>query len=110
MDQHYITIEAASPWTVASAEQLIALAAEEAKKQGVSRILLDLRAWERPDTEMTRFWSGALLAKGLRPPYRVAAFALPQAITLFGEHAAINRGALFRIFGDEETARRWLLQ
>ena len=109
-DQPYVTLKAAAPWTEASAERLIAEAREEAQKQRTFHILLDLRDWLKPDTEMTRFWSGVRLAEGLRKTYRVAAFAHPQAINRFGEDAARNRGAEFQIFYDEASALKWLLK
>lgn len=79
-------------------------------EKGYKRILLDLTQWQEPDSEMTRFWSGTYLAELFGySGIKIAAFALAEFITGFGETAAINRGAFFRIFPEESLAIQWLL-
>jgi hypothetical protein len=58
---------------------------------------------------MTRFYSGKDIADILRPPLKVAAFAKEELINHFAENVAINRGAIFAVFTDEDAALRWLL-
>lgn len=100
---------AAGPWTVEAARDLIDGARREAARYGHNRLLLDLTRWRTPDSEWVRFQSGAYLAAVLGPPLKVAAFANSEAINRFGEMAAINRFAWFRLFADEREAIRWLL-
>ena len=106
----YLLIKVLVSWTEANATRVIDEAHGEATRRGHVRLLFDLRNWLAPDMELTRFFSGLHLAKALRPPFKVAAFGFPEAITKFGEDAAVNRGALFRIFSDEQSALHWLME
>src|SRR5262245_30359063 len=105
----YFFVRVLVPWTTDSAKSVIDATNAEATVRGYHRILFDLTFWEKPDNVMTRFWSGEYLASQMRAPFKVAAFALPKAINWFGESAAINRGAIFRLFKDEESAIEWLM-
>ena len=106
----YLLVKVNAPWTEESAKRVIDKAKNEATEQGYKRILFDLTKWARPTSEMTRFYSGEYLAKELRHLFKVAAFALPDAINKFGEDTAVNRGAWFRIFPDEASAIKWLTE
>ena len=106
----YLLIKVFVSWTLANAKRVIDEAYGEATKRGHVRLLFDLRNWLAPDMESTRFYSGLHLAKTLPPPFKVAAFGFPEAINKFGENAAVNRGALFRIFSDEQSALHWLVE
>ena len=74
------------------------------------RILFDLTKWSKPDSEMTRFYTGKYLAETLAYHFKTAAFTQPEAINKFGENTAVNRGARFRIFTDETSAIKWLME
>ena len=106
----YLRIRVLVSWTEANATRVIDEAHDEATKRGHVRLLFDLTKWLAPDMELTRFFSGLHLAKALDPPFKVAAFGVREAITRFGEDAAVNRGALFRVFSDEQSALRWLME
>ena len=106
----YLLVKVLVSWTEANVKRVIDEAHAEATKRGHVRLLFDLRKWLAPDTEMTRFLSGSYLARVLPPPLRVAAYAFPEAINKFGEDAARNRGAIFRIFPDEQSALHWLIK
>jgi hypothetical protein len=106
----YLRVTATGSWTRESAEQLLDVARRQADCKGFDRILLDLRQWDSPDTEMTRFWSGLRLAQLLAQPFRVVAIARAEAITRFGENVARLEGADFRLFTDEGEALAWLHQ
>lgn len=106
----YLLIKVLVSWTEADATRVIDEAHGEATKRGHVRLFFDLRNWLAPDMELTRFFSGLHLAKALHPPFKVAAFGFPEAINKFGEDAAVNRGALFRIFSDEQSALHWLME
>ena len=83
---------------------------DEAEARNINRLLLDLRAMQMPPSEFTRYVSGEHLAKVLRPPIKVAAFAKPEIINHFAENTAVNRGAWFKIFTEETQAIEWLLE
>lgn len=106
----YLLVKVLVSWTEANATRVIDEAHDEATKRGHVRLLFDLRNWLAPDKESTRFFSGLHLAKALHPPFKVAAFCFPEAINRFGEDTAVNRGALFRIFSDEQSALHWLME
>jgi len=105
----YLLIIAGVPWTTEAAKQMIDEAKMEAAKREYRRILFDLTQWAKPDSEMTRFYSGKYLAEAMGYSLKVAAFALPEEINAFGETTAVNRGALFRIFPDKTPAIEWLM-
>ncbi|GAB4345077.1 MAG: hypothetical protein Fur0042_09420 [Cyanophyceae cyanobacterium] len=105
----YLLVKALTPWTFNAAKQVIDGAKEAAIAQGHDYILFDLTAWIEVDTGMTRFRSGEYLARQFTPRFKLAAFALPEMIDSFGENAAVNRGARFRIFATEQEAIAWLL-
>lgn len=105
----YLFVKVQPPWTFEIAIDVIDISKQAAIDQGYERILVDLREWVRPDMEVTRYLSGEYLAKQLPPPFKISAFAVPQAINKLGENTAANRGANFRIFKDESEALDWLL-
>lgn len=105
----YLLVKALPPWTFRAAKRVIDGAKEAAIAQGHDHILFDLTAWIEVDMDMTRFLSGEYLARQFSPRFKLAAFALPEMIDGFGENAAVNRGARFRIFGNQQAAIAWLL-
>jgi hypothetical protein len=106
----HLLIKVLVSWTVANATRVIDEALGEATKRGHLQLLFDLRNWTAPDMESTRYFSGLHLAKVLPPSFKAAAFGFPEAINKFGEDAATNRGAQFRVFPDEQSALQWLME
>lgn len=105
----YVHVAAEQPWTTDSALRLVENAKEKAEQMKVHRILLDLRLWESPTTDLVRYDSGMNVAELLRPPYRVAVLAKKAHVNHFAENVAVNRGAMLKIFFDETSALEWLL-
>jgi hypothetical protein len=105
----YLVARVSGHWMEWNAKDAIEEVSEEASRRGLTKILLDLRDLSGPDTEMTRFYSGEHIAKMWRPPLKVAAVAKAELINRFAENVAKNRGALFSVFSDEESALHWLL-
>jgi hypothetical protein len=108
--EDYLLVQVVVPWTTPAAKQIIDETKKEAIARNYRRILFDLTLWAKPDDEMTRYSSGEYLALHLGPPFKIAAFTVPQVITKFGENVAVNRAANFRIFPDEAAAIQWLLE
>ncbi len=106
----YLLVEVRGEWTEAATQQALYAIKAEADRLGSQRLLLDLRGLSRPATEMVRFWSGRYLAQILPYPFKVAAFAKPELINKFGETVAVNRGAWFQVFPDEQRAVQWLTE
>ena len=105
----HLYVKVFGQWTVEAMKRTIDEIRTKADSRGLNRLLFDMRELPRPDSEMTRFWSGDYLAKVLPPPFKVAAFANPGDINKFGENAAVNRSAWFQIFSEEQMALRWLM-
>jgi hypothetical protein len=106
--EHHL-VKVCGQWTEKDIKQAVDEIRTEADRRGFKHLLLDLRELHRPDSEMTRFWSGEYLTQVLPYPFKVAAFANPEDINKFGETAAVNRAAWYQIFSDEQTALRWLM-
>ena len=79
----------------------------EAEKQNVKRMLFDLRELSSPLSEMNRFYAGELIASFLGR-YKIAGFAQAEKINRFAENVAVNRGAQFKMFANENMAIEWL--
>ena len=106
----YLLVKLSGQWTETVIEEVLDEIRIEAKRRGCQRLLLDLRKLSKPESEMTRYWSGKYLAEVLPPPFKVAAYADPELINKFGETAAINRSAQFRIFTKRQESLRWLME
>lgn len=108
VEDGFLRVVVRGPWTTQNARHVIDETRRELDATQASRILFDLRDWLRPDSDMTRFLSGEYLAERMPVGVKMAAFTTPEAINKFGENAAVNRRAWFRIFPDENSALEWL--
>jgi len=104
----YLLVEATGQWTSAEAELKLDETKHEADAKHLNQILLDLRRLRMPTSDFIRFLGGKYLAHLFRPPFRLAALARREDITRFAETVALNRGASFRVFSDEQQAVDWL--
>ncbi|MGD0584611.1 MAG: hypothetical protein ABSA86_02395 [Oryzomonas sp.] len=104
----YLLVKMCGEWTTPAMRQALNEIKTEADHQGFKHLLFDMCELSRPDSEMTRFWSGEYVAQVLPPPFKVAVFANPELVNKFGEDTAVNRGAIFKVFSDEQEALRWL--
>jgi hypothetical protein len=106
----YLVVDANGEWTTDCAVGAIAAIHKEADARGVTRLLLDIRELSAPDTEITRFFTGAKWAEVFRYPYRAACVMQREHYNGFAENVAVNRGAALAVFHDEGEALAWLLQ
>ncbi|HEX2965075.1 MAG TPA: hypothetical protein VHO84_04790 [Syntrophorhabdaceae bacterium] len=106
----HLRVKSTGPWNDDGAKQLLDETKCEALKRDQNRIFFDFSCWTQPESEMTRFRAGEYLAKVLPKPFKIAAFTGRSSITKFGEDVAVNRGANFRVFTDEQTAIEWLME
>lgn len=83
--------------------------AEEAEHRQLSRILVDALQLPPPEDSYTRFQVGLAIAELLPHPLRTAALYPREFTTYFAETTAYNRGAVFRIFSERNSAMEWLL-
>ena len=107
--KEYLLIIIESRWTPEIAEQVLKEIKHEAEALKMDRLFFDVRKLELPGSESTRFLTGEFIADMLRPPIKVAALGKPEAINRFVENTAVNRGANFKVFSDEQKAINWLM-
>lgn len=106
----HILVTAEGTWTDTIFRQIVDTARAAATEHGLSRILLDMRALSRPDSNFTRYLAGLYVADTMGGAARIAAIGAPGNVTHYGETVARNRGTDFMAFVDEEQARQWLLR
>ncbi len=106
----YLQVKMRGKWNETYINMALDEIKAEADRQGFKRLLVDLLEMSRPNSEMARFLAGEHLAKIMPYPYKVTAFAKSEDINKFGETVAVNRGAWFRVFSDEQTAIEWIME
>ena len=86
------------------------LVKDECEKEGTHKVLVNaLNVTETNPPTMERFFFGEKLADVLHGKIKFA-FVWPEKdINKFTETVAINRGGYVWVFGDVETAKKWLL-
>src|SRR5690349_9405006 len=82
---------------------------DEAVKSGHTRVLIDALDQPAPPPEMVRYQFGLAVADVFGHRFKVAMLYPEALINRFGENTAVNRGAFFRAFGDEQAALHWLV-
>ncbi len=55
---HYLLVEGGGQWTIRNASQAIEAVAAEAHNRNLKLLLIDLLGISKPDSEMTRYYSG----------------------------------------------------
>jgi len=109
-EPNLLVVVTAGPRTPpAERREFFAAVAAEARRIGVSRVLVDSRNSASGLSTMDRYQYGELIAEQLRG-FR-AAFLLGEELTdreRFGETVAVNRGGDIRVFTDVAAARAWL--
>jgi hypothetical protein len=109
-EPNYLIMEVSGQWTTDNAKKTVEALHDEAVKQGLTRLLVDMRGLSKPSNEMTRFLTGEHVAKILRYSFKVAVVAVREIYSGFAETVALNRGANMAVFFDEATALEWLLE
>ena len=106
----HLVVTAMGSWTEDTFRHIVDLARMSATEHGLTRILLDMRAVSRPDTEYIRYIGGLYIATTIARRFRIAAVGESGNVTHYGETVARNRGSDFMAFSDEERATQWLLR
>ena len=106
----YLFVELSGTWTTDDAKRAIEAIRSEADKRGLTRLLIDCRKFSKPDTEMTRFFTGEHIALIWGHPFKSVGVVRPEIYNGFAETVAINRGANVKAFFEEEEALEWLLE
>jgi hypothetical protein len=106
----YLLVKVYGQWDEFAAKEEIEALREEADLRGITRLLLDVRNMQPPESQMTRLATGEHIAKIWPRPFKVVALADPELIDGFTENVAVSRGALFTVFSEEIAALEWLLE
>lgn len=108
-DPNYIIVKVSGKWTANDAMRAIEEMHDEAVRRGLTRLLVDALGLSKPDTEMTRFFTGEHWAKLVGYRFRSAVLARPEVYNGFAEVVALNRSSDIKVFFDEEKALDWLM-
>jgi len=108
-ETNYLFVKARGEWTEENMREAMEAIRNEATKEGLTHLLLDLREIPRPDNEMTRYFTGEHCARILCPPFKSAVLAMPEVYNKFAESVAVGRGAIVKVFFEKEGALEWLL-
>ena len=73
------------------------------------RVLIDITGMDGDIPQLDRFLLGKRVGRLWGRRVKVAILTHPERITRFFENVANNDGANVQVFGDVESARRWLL-
>ncbi|MEN9936558.1 MAG: hypothetical protein RLZZ387_3137 [Chloroflexota bacterium] len=93
----------------AGADAAIVAIAEHARARGRQCVLVDMRQMSGSIPQLDRFLVGKRAGQVWGRRLKVAFIARAEDISHFFENVAVNEGAVVRVFGEEEEARRWLL-
>ena len=107
---NYLLVKMSGQWTEENMRQALEAIRDEATKRSQTRLLVDAREIPRPETEMTRAFSGEHWARILGPPFKSAVLVKPEVYNKFMESVAVSRGAIGRGFFEKEVALEWLLE
>jgi hypothetical protein len=105
----YLLVTVYGQWEEFAAKEEIEALREEADRRGITRLLLDVRGMEAPESQAIRFATGEHIAKVWPPPFKVVALANPELKDGFTENVAVTRGAMFTVVTEEHRAIEWLL-
>jgi hypothetical protein len=106
----YLAVKASGLWTERNVKTLIDGIKSETEDRNVTRVLLDLRGFSRPENEVIRYVSGEYLAKVLGFKIKVSVIGMKENINRFAETVALNRGARLSVTDDESAALQWLTE
>lgn len=88
--------------------EAMATIAEEARKAGQTRLLVDALGLGAPKREFHRYLAGEYMAEYLQPPIRAGIVYPREFFNRFGETTAVNRGACLKVYGTVGEALAWL--
>lgn len=82
---------------------------ERCRAHNRRRVLIDITGMDGDIPQLDRFLLGKRVGRLWGRRVKVAILTHPERITRFFENVANNDGANVQVFGDVESARRWLL-
>ncbi len=110
-EKDYLVVEVNGSWELNEVKQHIEVVRDRVAELAIERVLIDCRELVTPLDTLTRFLTGEYIAEFWRPPVKVAALSSPEMLNdKFAEIVAVNRGAWFAVFLEEEPAMKWLLE
>ena len=104
----YLFVSCTGKWEPSAVSETLKSIRDHATQLSRNLILVDWRGVEKPESEFYRYLAGQDVAEILKP-FKTAALYPKELRTKFTENTAVNRGARFLVFSDEESALDWLL-
>ncbi len=105
----YLACTITGKWVTDELKHYINTVSAELTKLGCKRLLVDMSLVSGPPPEMDRFDTGKYFASVLRGIRIAIVYRKVYANKLF-ENTAVNRGALVKVFPDQQTALHWLMK
>jgi len=106
----YLFVSVRGPWNVSIIEKYILEVRQRLDELGYKRVLVDDQQLTYPGgSSIERYKVGVIIAREWGPYIKAAVISQPENISRYTETTAINRGANFMVFSDQEEAKKWLL-
>ena len=105
---NYLFVEFDDAYQLEVILSLMREVAEVCRQQKFSKVLVDLSNMPGKISIMDRFQMGVAGANTFRGVAQVALIYRKDEINRFAETVGVNRGANVAVFGDAESAKKWL--
>ena len=107
--EEYLFVKIRGEWTDRAAKETIEDIKSETERYNQTRVLINMIDVLPPKQELTRYKTGDYMAQIWGHSLKVASVWKQEYSTKFAENVAVNRGAWFEGFSDENSAVQWLL-
>ena len=104
----YLFVEVSEPYSLDVLIITIHEVAEHCQKEGLNKVLADIRKMDGSPSIFDRYRLGLEMVKAWGPRIKVAVIARPGIVNRMTENTAVNRGAKVMAASDVETALNWL--
>ncbi len=106
----YLQVEVRSGgWTLMEIFKMISLVRIQTLLHNQNKVLVDISVIPPVKRDFDRYLAGERVAKIFASTkIKIAVIARREAINGFFENAAVNRGALVKVFSSKEAAVQWL--
>ena len=107
-EEAHLLVTCEGAWKLGAVTELLMSMKERAIQTSHNRILLNWFNVSAPEKEFHRFLAGVDVAEIMRHHFKLAVLYPKHLINKFAENVAVNRGANFFVFFDEDEAIEWL--
>ena len=105
----YLLVTIRGPWNLDFLEKHIVEIQHRLAQLGYKHVLIDNRELIHPGpSSFERYKLGEIIAREWGPYIKAAVITKPENMSGYTETIAANRGGIFMVFEDMETAKAWL--